>query len=240
MKKSPLFVLLIALLCSSLSHTAYAHALWIESSSTATPKNTVQTVKVFYGEYEHGTKDLVKDWYADLKALDLYVQHPNGQSTRLETHVADDHLVASFTPEQDGLYLIHTTHAASELGGQTKYIFSASLPIVVGESDLMITNPKEIDLLAFVSPRKNHLNQPVDIFLLDKGNIPEPANVTVISAEGWAKTFKTDATGKVSFSPLWKGMYVVETSKYQPQEGVWNDKPHTHVWQSATTIFYVH
>src|SRR5690606_3168032 len=240
MKKSPLFVLLIALLCCSLSHTAYAHALWIESSSTAAHKNAVQTVKVFYGEYEHGTKDLVKDWYADLKALELYVQHPNGQSTRLETLVADDHLVASFTPEQDGLYLIHTTHAAGELGGQTKYIFSASLPIALGESDLMITNPKEIDLLAFVSPRENHLNQPVDIYLLDKGNIPEPANVTVISAEGWAKTFKTDATGKVSFSPLWKGMYVVETSKYQPQEGVWNDKPHTHVWQSATTIFYVH
>lgn len=240
MKQFPLFVLLIALLCSSLSQTADAHALWIESSSPSAQKNTAQTVKVFYGEYEHGTKDLVKDWYADLRALELYIQHPNGQSTRLETHVADDHLSASFTPEQDGLYLIHTTHAASELGGKTKYVFSASLPVVVGESDLMITNPKEIDLLAFVPPRENHLDQTVDIYILDRGNIPESANVTVISAEGWAKTFKTDADGKVSFPPLWKGIYVVETSKYTLEEGVWNNKPHTHVWQSATTIFHVH
>src|SRR5690606_21243940 len=228
------------LLCCSLSQTAHAHALGIESSSTAAPKNGVQTVQAFHGGYEPGTKGLVKDCHAAPDALELCVQRPTGQATRWDTPAADDHLVASFTAEQDGLYLIHTTHAAGELGGQTKYIFSASLPIAVGESDLMITNPKEIDLLAFVSPRENHLNQPVDIYLLDKGNIPEPANVTVISAEGWAKTFKTDATGKVSFSPLWKGMYVVETSKYQPQEGVWNDKPHTHVWQSATTIFYVH
>src|SRR5690606_41449265 len=102
MKKSPLFVLLIALLCCSLSHTAYAHALWIESSSTAAPKNAVQTVKVFYGEYEHGTKDWGKDWYAGLKAPELYVQHPNRQSTRLEPHVADDALVAPPPPEQRG------------------------------------------------------------------------------------------------------------------------------------------
>lgn len=240
MKKNQLLVLLVALLCSSLSQTVDAHALWIESSSSSAQKNAVQTVKVFYGEYEHGTRDLIKEWYSDLKALELYVQHPNGQSTRLETRVADDHLAASFTPEQDGLYLIHTTHAAGELGGQTKYIFSASLPIVVGESDLMITNPKEIDLLAFVAPREHRLNQTVDIYLLDKGSIPEPTNVTVISAEGWAKTFKSDAEGKVSFSPLWKGMYVVETSKYLPNEGVWNGKPHTHVWQSATATFHVH
>lgn len=238
MKKAPLFVLLIALLCNCLSQTAYAHALWIEASQIG-KKNGTQTVKVFYGEYEHGTRDLVKDWYADLKELELWIQHPNGQSIRIETTVADDHLSASFTPDQDGLYLIHTTHAASELGGQTKYIFSASLPVAVGQSDLMITNPKEPNLLAFVAPGENRVKQTVDIVVLDEGNVLADAAVTVISAEGWAKTFKTDATGKVSFQPLWKGMYVVETSKYLPKEGVWNDKPHTHVWQGSTTTFIV-
>lgn len=238
MKRIHLFALLTALFCGSVCQNSDAHALWIESSQAAT-KNGAQTVKVFYGEYEHGTKDLVKDWYADLKELELWIQQPDGQSTRLETRAETDHLAASFTPEQEGLYLIHTTHAAGELGGQTKYIFSASLPIVLGESDLMITNPGEIDLLAFVAPREHQLDQAVDIFVQDKGSMPEDVAVTVISAEGWAKTFKTDATGKVSLQPLWKGTYVVETSKYTPQEGVWKDKAHTHVWQSATTVFTV-
>ncbi|PRD56998.1 DUF4198 domain-containing protein [Sphingobacterium gobiense] len=238
MKKTPLFVLFIALLCNSLSQTAYAHALWIEASQVG-KKNGTQTVKVFYGEYEHGTRDLVKDWYADVKELELWVQHPSGQSTKLETSVAADHLSASFTPEQEGLYLFHTTHAASELGGQTKYVFSASLPIVVGKSDRMTANPKEINLLAFVAPSENRVKQTVDIVVMDEGNALADAAVTVISAEGWAKTFKTDASGKVSFQPLWEGMYVVETSKYSPEEGIWNDKPHTHVWHGATTVFTV-
>ncbi|NGM65375.1 DUF4198 domain-containing protein [Sphingobacterium sp. SGR-19] len=239
MRKNQLLVLLVALLYCTLSQAVYAHALWIEPSSSSAQKSTVHTVKVFYGEYEHGTRDLVKDWYADLKELKLWVQHPNGQSTLLETTAADDHLAASFTPEQDGLYLIHTTHTASELGGQTKYIFSASLPVAVGQSDLMITNPKEPNLLAFVSPTENRTDQEVDIFVFDNGSAPTDAAVTVISAEGWAKTFKTDSNGKVSFRPLWKGRYVVETSKYLPEEGVWNEKPHTHVWQGVTTTFSV-
>ena len=239
MKKNYVLVLLLALLCTSFSQTVRAHALWIESSPSA-KKNVTQTVKVFYGEYEHGTRDLLKEWYSDLKELELYILHPNGKSIKLETHEANDHLVAQFTPEQDGLYLIHTSHAAAELGGKTKYIFGASLPIAVNQSVQMIVNNKESGLLVFASSQEQHLGQNIDIYVLDKGIACQSTDVTVISSEGWAKTFKTDTAGKISFAPLWKGMYVVETSKYAPEEGVWHDQAHTHVWQSGTSTFHIH
>ncbi|MBE8714335.1 DUF4198 domain-containing protein [Sphingobacterium hungaricum] len=230
----PLFTLLLLWITSV--NLAEAHAIWIEASPIAN-KNQPQTVKIFYGEYANAEIEPTQDWYSDLKTIEVWLISPSQKKTKLTLSDQKTFLQAEFTPEEDGTYFVSTEHAAKDLGGQSKYVFSSVIPVQVGKSPSQV---KPASALAVTAQAKTFtLKDDVTLQVTAKGIAAANAEVLVMSASGWSKTFKTDQNGTINFKPLWKGNYVIETSTYQEQAGKWNDKGHTHVWQGSTTFIQV-
>jgi uncharacterized GH25 family protein len=236
MKK--LIVYLIVLGSYLLGSTeARAHAIWIESNSKAT-KNKVHDVKVFYGEYPSGVSDSTAKWYSDLKTLEVWVTSPSKKRTKLELSDLSTHLTSSFIPDEDGLYYISTVHTTKDLGGKTKYEFSSVAPVLSGKATaapLTLEQP----LAVIVKPDEYKVNNLVEIQVWKAGQAFVDGEVLIMSPEGWVKTVKSDANGKVSFTPKLKGNYVIETSEYKKEDGEWNAKQYTHTWKGSTTRILV-
>lgn len=227
-------LLFLALVAAGLggARTAAAHAIWIESGAKAT-KHKAHEVRIFYGEYPEGQLEPTAKWYSDLKTLEVWVTGPGQQRTKLTLTDAATHLVGSFTPGQDGLYYLSTVHAAKELGGTTKYEFSSVAPVLVGSA--AATAAPKAPLAVVVTPQEHKANELVEVQVWKDGQAFKDAKVELMSPEGWVKTVKTDANGKVTFTPKIKGSYVLEASDYQKQDGQWHEKPYTHSWQGSTT-----
>jgi uncharacterized GH25 family protein len=217
-------------------YSAVAHAIWIESPAQAA-KNKVHEVKIFYGEYPAGELEPTAKWYSDLKTLDAWVTSPTQQKTKLTLTDAGTHLLGSFTPDQDGVYYLTTVHTTKELGGTTKYEFSSVAPVRVG-SAAAITAPA-VPLAIVVQPKAYKANAPVEVQVWKEGKVFPDGKVELMSPEGWVKTVKTDAAGKVTFTPKMKGSYVLEASDYQKEDGEWNQQKYTHFWKGATTRIQV-
>lgn len=227
-----LFLAVVAA-CLAGASAAEAHAIWIESNAQAA-RNKPHEVKIFYGEYPEGALEPTAKWYSDLKTLEVWVSGPAQQKTKLTLTDAGTHLVGSFTPDKDGVYYISTVHAARELGGTTKYEFSSVAPVLVGNG--AAAAPAPAVPLAVVAPAKGYkAHEPVQVQVWKDGQPFKQGKVELMSPEGWVKTVKTDAEGKLTFTPRLKGSYVLEASDYQKQDGQWHDKPYTHAWQGATT-----
>ncbi|KUG09161.1 DUF4198 domain-containing protein [Solirubrum puertoriconensis] len=213
--------------------TAAAHAVWIESAAKAT-KNKAHEVKIIYGDYAEGAIEPTAKWYSDLKTLEVWVVSPSQQKTKLTLTDAGTHLTASFLPEADGLYYVTTVHATKELGGTTKYEFSSVAPVLVGSAPPALAAPAS-PLAIVAAPKAYKAGAPVEAQVWKAGQPFKNGKVELMSPEGWVKTVKTDADGKVVFTPKLKGTYVLEASDYQEQAGEWHQKPYTHFWQGSTT-----
>ncbi|TGE21018.1 DUF4198 domain-containing protein [Hymenobacter metallicola] len=213
-------------------HTADAHAIWLETSAQAA-KNKAHEVKIFYGEYPEGELEPTAKWYSDLKTLDVWVSGPGQQRTKLTLTDATTHLVGSFTPSQDGVYYLTTTHTTKDLGGTTKYAFSSVAPVLVGKAAVVAAPAAALFVL--VQPKAYKANDPVEVQVWKDGKAFQEGKVELMSPEGWVKTMKTDVNGKVTFTPRLKGSYVLEASDYQPEAGEWNQQKYTHSWHGSTT-----
>ncbi|MBT2559427.1 DUF4198 domain-containing protein [Hymenobacter sp. ISL-91] len=220
---------------------ASAHAVWIESITKAT-KNKAHGVKIYYGDYPEGVIEPTQKWYSDLKTLEVWVVSPSGKKTQLPLTDAATHLTASFTPTEDGLYHLTTVHVTKELGGTTKYEFSSVAPVLAGSATTTTTTAAaapQVPLSIVTAPKSHRVNTPVEVQVRKDGQPFQDGKVELMSPEGWVKTMKTDANGKLVFTPQLKGSYVLEASDYQAQTGEWNQQNHTHFWQGATTHIVV-
>ncbi len=214
-----------------------AHAVWIETEGKAA-KNRVQVVKVFYGEFPEGLPDSTSKWYSDVKSLEVYVTSPGGKRTKLKLEDAFTCLNASFTPQEEGLYYISTEHTAQDLGGTTKYTFIAMKPVLVGDSGTAERLP-DVSLAILSDPAGYSIKKQIELTVLNNGQPYAGGEVQIMTAAGWVKTIKANQEGKIRFTPVLKGAYVIETSTYTKQEGEWNQKAFTHAWSGATTHLIV-
>lgn len=222
-----------------LAQQAEAHAIWIETNAKAA-KNKAQEVKVFYGEYNHGTVDPVEAWYSDLSKLEVWVISPSQQKTKLTLTEAKDHLKASFTPTEDGIYYITTAHATKDLGGTTKYQFTSVAPVLSGNATATASAaPAEVPLSVVLAPKQYKVKEQVEVQVLKNGKPFAGGEVLVMSPEGWVKTLKSDTNGNITFLPQLKGNYVIEASDYVEEAGEWNQSKYTHSWTGATSRLLV-
>src|SRR5690606_29854676 len=94
--------------------------------------------------------------------------------------------------------------------------------------------------LAVVAEPKYHKNNRVVELQVWKGQEAlSDTEVVIMGPTGWVKNIQTDEKGQASFTPQWKGDYVIETSAYNKEAGEWNGQPFTHTWQGATTRIIV-
>lgn len=228
-----LFLILILL---GGKQVAMAHAIWIESKASAS-KNQPHDVKIFYGEYASGEKESTDKWYSDLKNLEVWLMTPDNQRVKLDVKDEQGHLATSFVTEKDGVYYISTVHATKDLGGTTKYNFSSLVPVRVGKLAISATSPKDLPFSVEKITTNGKNKSVIEVLVSSNGKAVKDAEVIVMSETGWTKTFKTNENGVVSFSPQWKGNYVVEASQMNDEAGRWHDKDYTRNWHGTTTFF---
>lgn len=231
--KSKYLLLSILMILSGFS--AFSHALWIETHPKAI-KNNLHDVKIFYGEYAAQEIEPVDEWYSDVRDFKIVLTTPSQQKIDLSTEAATDHFKTSFIPKEDGIYLLSIVHPAKDLGGSTKYEFSSVALVSVGQA---IAPLADLPFYIHVQPKLFKKGQVIEAIVLQNGKPVSGAELLVMGQEGWSKTWKTDAAGKISFPGIWKGKYVLETSISNDEIGQWHDKSYKRIWHGATTSILV-
>src|SRR5690606_35073962 len=216
MIRSTILFLLLGMASLQLS----AHALWIEAHPEGT-SGKAHTVKVFYGEPAAGVPDKVEEWWSDVAGFTLWLIKPDGSKEQLDATKQDDHFSASFTPSGDGVYTLSISHDVAEISGGTLYQFNATAMVRVGDTsaspDYAAGNN---GLYLYADPSasfRTGRELPVSA-LLPEGAAAE-AYLTAFAPTGWSKSFQADASGKGSFVPEWKGVYLLEAGKGEEVTG---------------------
>lgn len=229
--------LLLALLLSLPVSQLFAHALWIETRATG-KKGQKQEVRIVYSE-PGDEPEKVKDWYSDIREFSLWLIGPDNTRKQLTVTPADNHFVAEFTPEQDGVYTLAVRHDAKDLGGTTKYQFNATATVAVGaKAAKQPASGHEIDVVRDLS-KPYKVGKPVLLTGLFKDAPAEKLTVSVHSPSGWNREVVTNTTGVAEFIPLWPGTYRIEASRSQKEDGEHHGKAYKAVWRCATQVFEV-
>ncbi|TXK51571.1 DUF4198 domain-containing protein [Pontibacter qinzhouensis] len=215
--------------------TATAHALWIETAGAGKAGQPHQ-VKIFYGEFEHGTLETVSEWYADVRTFKLWLTDPDGKQQEVEVWAAENHFVASFTPASEGQYRLHVNHLTGEVAGTTVYEFNSSALVMVGNKASVAPEPPiRKDLLltlpAGQQPRRNKL---VTLQVHNQEQAAKEVRVNVMAPAGWQKQIVTSSQGQATFTPEWSGNYLLEAQHKEEAEGEIGGKPYKAIYKIAT------
>lgn len=233
--KKALLTLFISLSTAQL----YAHALWIETN-TSGKVGQRHEVKIFYGEYALNEREAIDKWYSDVKDFTLQLNAPGKESIKLEKTANGNHYHASFIPDTEGIYYLTVIHEPKDLGGSTKYEFSAIATVTVGKATKIDLNTIQNALKVNTIEAKLHtLNSPVSLQTILNGQSYANKSVSVFSPQGWSKEFTTDENGIITFSPIWPGRYVVEASHIIKNGGQHHGKEYKTEWKGATSSFEV-
>jgi len=229
----------LILLVSFLSSTdVWAHALWIQTNPIG-KKGQQQTVSILYAEPGEPSEK-ISDWYSDVKSFELWLIGPSGQKTRLTVSPAQDHFIAEFTPDQDGVYTLAVGHGAKDLGGTTKYQFNATAAVTVGKvASASVAHPNELNVTVTDTKKAYAVGKPVLLAGVFNGKPSEKLRVLVHSPSGWNKEIQTNAGGTAEFTPVWPGRYYIEASKTDKTPGEQDGKPYQAVWRCATYVLDV-
>ncbi|KGE13034.1 DUF4198 domain-containing protein [Sphingobacterium deserti] len=235
MKSLPyLFLAFIALVLGT--QAASAHAIWLESSAKAT-KGQAQEVRVYYGEYATGELEKTTAWYSDLKSLEVFVVKSDQSEEKLTLQDKGDHFVSTFTPTEDGVYLIYTSHPTKDLGGKTRYEFTSQIAVQAGKSEAVAKSKLPYQLTIGTKAIKK--GGKVALQVTNNGQPVKDQDVLLMSEAGWSKTFKTDAQGIANVDVLWSGKYVAEFGHSEEVKGTWHGQEYNATWQGLTTSFLV-
>jgi uncharacterized GH25 family protein len=225
-------LMLAAILTVTQITTTLAHAIWIETSDKGT-LGKAHEVKIYYGEYAAQEFEKSDKWYSDVNTFKLWLIAPDGKKTELSYKAADNHYLASFTPDKEGTYTLAISHSAKELGGTTVYQFNASASIKVGKSaseNVAAITGSEL----YLQPLKDAKGKSGLVKAYYKGQPAGDITITVSGPSGWAKEFKTDANGVLQFDLLWKGWYTLEGFYTSADKGTHFEKPYEKIWRCAT------
>ena len=213
----------------------FAHAIWIETITTGKTGQS-QEVNVYLGEYADNQRDSVQHWFSNMREFTLWLVKPDGQKEELHCVPSGNHFKAAFTPAVAGTYLLTIDHTVQEVYGDSKIHYYAMGIVKVNGSLQGIANVKEhTDFALLTNHQQPHkLHQPEKVQLSYKNAHPAGADVTVQSPEGWAKKFKAGQDGDITFSPAWKGRYMLEGSFTEEAGGQHEGKEYKNVWHCVT------
>jgi len=215
---------------------SFAHAIWIETPQQG-QKGTSHQIKVFFGEF--GTEDISKtsDWLSDLDQFELQLNHPDGRQTQIAYKANGDHFIANFTPQMDGVYTITLHKIASEIYYGYKLDYMATAFVQVGNTGTF--NGQQLPIGLRFDKTDARVGEPVDLSILFNQDLTGEKEITVISPNTWTKKMYTDDQSKTSFTPLWSGKYLVETSVTDKSKGVHNGREYTVDYHCHTYVIDV-
>jgi len=231
-----IFSLALALILTFFGSSVFAHAIWIESSPTGV-KGKQQTVRVYYGEYEHAQIEKTTDWYSDLSQLEVYLVQPDQSRVKLSLTDKGEWLEASFIPATEGTYTIYTSHVAKDLWEEKRFQFSSSVAVQVGKSQ---NQPASISAYCLSAAAQQYIRgNNVAIVLNKKGSPLTDKEVTIMAPQGWVKKLTTDTQGNLNFDAGFAGIYIIEYGQNEDEPGNWNGNSYKETWQTVTTSVVV-
>lgn len=222
------------LLCCSLQ-SLFAHAIWIETVTSGKIGQS-QEVKVFLGEYAGNERDSIEHWFSNMKDFTLYLVKPDGQKEKLTCTPNGNYFTATFTPAVAGTHLLTIDHTVQEVYSGSKIHYYAMGLVKVNNALNGVDNVKEHTDFSLLTnfQKSNKLNQPATVQLSYKKGIPAAGEVTVQSPEGWTKAIKAGPAGNITFSPAWKGRYMLEGTFTETASGQHEGKDFNKVWHCVT------
>jgi uncharacterized GH25 family protein len=200
--------------------SASAHAVFLETSLKGT-KGKSHTVKVVYGEPDE--HELISKWwwYKEGMSLNLTLVKPDGSTTSLTTTAQGDHLLASFTPDQEGIYHVSLKKDTDRKeGAKTQYQINAIATIQVGNSTVGNTATHiDNELFVFADNMAFKNKKELSLTLFQKGKPAAHTAVQIIAPSGWIKWLETNDQGVIKFTPEWNGKYFAEVSRKEKVAG---------------------
>ncbi|MEM6842227.1 MAG: DUF4198 domain-containing protein, partial [Bacteroidota bacterium] len=193
---------------------------------------------LFKVHYQGVKEETEGDAFEKMKNFTLWVVDAAGNKTKLEASPKEDHYLASFTPEEKGVYTVMLDNDEIDVIDYSQYDFGifkthyhSVARIEVGSStDPTVTDNPEGITIKNVSQEKSKAALQV---MYKEESLPE-AEVVVFVADQWSKTLQTDEKGMVQFDLPWDTEYVVEATKKEEVPGTYNDVPYEFVWHCAT------
>ncbi|HLT07582.1 MAG TPA: hypothetical protein VK014_08655 [Cyclobacteriaceae bacterium] len=233
MKKYCNAIILSALMLLVNLGWSHAHALYIDTD-TQGKLGKEQEVKIYYSEFADGTVEKVADWYSDVKEFQLWLIHPDGKKTALETEAQEDHFTASFIPERKGTYRLEVSHTAEDPGEKTAYQFNTFAQVQVGKkaSELPLTAGGPDLYLLETSQKGKDAKTFVAYF---KGQVQEGVKATLFLPSGETKEVTSDAAGQIHVQLPTEGTYFIEATTFHEKEGGQTKKAsYESIWRCAT------
>lgn len=214
-------------------NTMFAHALWIETKTSA-KIGQVHEVKVFLGEYAKNERDSTQHWFSNMDEFSLWLIAPDGKKSPLSCAPNGTHFKTSFTPNMSGTYTLTIDHTVKEVYGGSKIRYYA-IGLVAVDSPININNlTSNIDFMLLTTLNTKHkVNTSEKVQLQHKG-LPRSGSLAVQSPEGWEKSFHVDKSGVVSFIPMWFGLYLLEGSFTEDGDGQHEGKEYKRIWHCVT------
>lgn len=227
-------VIVVCIVCLFSFSTAWAHALWIDTSPIGKSGN-VHHVRIYYGEPSEGVLENVEDWWSDVGSFVLTLHLPDGSTKPLAVTAKDNHYGAAFTPEGNGVYALSITKPVAETFDGHKYQFNGAAFVHVGVKAAQTVGAVGDFRLLARSVGKETVGKAISIDAqLDNQPLAD-LEVTVFSPNGWQKTFRTDKNGAISFVPDRPGHYLAEALHSVDV----TDADHKHLHRIATWSFNI-
>lgn len=233
--KQAIFILLLL----TLTGNAFAHALWIETTATG-KLGQKQQVAIYYGEYAENERDSVVHWFSDVKEVKIWLVSPDNKKTQLTTTTETTRLITDFTPTLNGSYTILADHPVKDVPRTTLYQFVASATVTVGNTLPSNSTAQNTNSLSLAAAASYKANQSATVQALFKNTSSSDVTFSVVAPTGWSKSFKADANGNLTFTPIWPGEYYIEAFYTEKITGEQNGKTYDSIWRGATFIITVH
>jgi len=234
--------ILFGIVCMLSLMSAKAHCIWIETPPAGTAGQRHEA-RIYYGEYVQGLHESLDGNFRDMKDLTVWLLVPGKQKVSLPLQEKGDHFEVYFTPDQDGVYTLQLENTHIKLYdtrgsmGVLKPAFYATATVEVGHgatslAAVAIDNPVNVGSLP---AKKYSVNGTVTVAASFNGKPIGKSTITVFSPAGWSKELTADEKGIASFTPEWKGRYIVEVIYFDKTPGTAADGAPYQVTRNVAT-----
>lgn len=215
-----------------------AHYLWVETKGQGALGQNHE-IRVYYGEYTHGVVEQVKGENFPLVAkFTLWLIAPDGTASELPVRAGEDHYLARFIPDRNGVYTVALNNNEVGVIDYTQYDFGifkthyhATAKVQVGatDGDTGGENPEGLLIKELESP-----GEEIRLQVLYQGEPLAENEVKVYLSDLWSKTLYTDQKGEIGMVLPWKTKYIVETTIKEETPGSYLGKDYQFIWHCAT------
>lgn len=214
--------------------SAFAHAVWLETSSTG-KKGQAQDVKIFFGEYTTGDISATKKWFSNLKDFSLILTAPDGSKTQLNATADSLFYKTSFMPTQNGTYLLSVVHVVKSIYQNAKLQYYALSSVTIGE-DNNLNKSFPADASLTIRPAKLVLstNETATHQLIYNNAGLAKERITIVTPDKKKQELETDKDGNFIFSPTQKGGYFLEAFAEDKTPGKHDGKDYEKIWHVVT------